>query len=87
MSVIFLWDNAIWNLLNSGPISLSIMVTLSESYLHNLEKNAIELALTFDNAPKTLCRFVDDSLAWFGSRSNATEFLNVLNSCYRYLIC
>ena len=63
MSVIFLWDNAIWNLLNSGPISLSIMVTLSESYLQNLEKNAIELALTFDIAPKTLCPFVDDSFA------------------------
>ena len=34
----FLWDNVIWNLLNSGPIGLSIMVVLSESYLQNLEK-------------------------------------------------
>ena len=32
----FLWDNVIWNLLNSGPIGLSIMVVLSESYLQNL---------------------------------------------------
>ena len=76
----FLWDNVIWNLLNSGPIGLSIMVVLSESYLQNLEKNAIELALRFDIAPKTFCRYVDDSHARFGSRSNATEFLNVLNS-------
>ena len=64
----FLWDNVIWNLLNSGPIGLSIMVVLSESYLQNLEKNAIELALRFDIAPKTFHRFVDDSHARFGRR-------------------
>ena len=34
----FFWDNVVWNLLNSGPIGLSIMVVLSESYLQNLEK-------------------------------------------------
>ena len=57
------------------------MVVLSERYLQNLEKkNAIELALRFDIASKTLRRYVDDSHARFGSRSNATEFLNVLNS-------
>ena len=76
----FLWDNVIWNLLNSRPIRLSIMVVLSQSYLQNLEKNVIDLALSFDIAPKTFCRYVDDSHAWLGSRSNATEFLNVLNS-------
>ena len=76
----FLWDNLIWNLLNSGPIGLSIMVALSESYLQNLEKHAIELALKFSIAPKTFRRYVDDSHARFGSRKNATEFLNVLNS-------
>ena len=70
----FLWDNVIWNLLNSGPIGLSIMVVLSESYLQYLEKNAIELALTFDIAPKTFRRYVDDSHARFGRRNNATEF-------------
>ena len=69
----FLWDNVIWNLLNSRPIHLSIMVVLSQSYLQNLEKNAIDLALSFDIAPKTFCRYVDDSHAQFGSRSNATE--------------
>ena len=57
------------------------MVVLSERYLQNLEKkNAIELALRFDIASKTLRRYVDDSHARFGSRSNATEFLNFLNS-------
>ena len=34
----FLWDNVIWDLLNSGPTGFSIMVVLSESHLQNLEK-------------------------------------------------
>ena len=34
----FLWDNVIWDLLNSGPIGFSIMIVLSESHLQNLEK-------------------------------------------------
>ena len=57
----FLWDNVIRNLHNSGPISLSIMLILSESYLQNLERNTTELALTFDIATKTFRRHVDDS--------------------------
>ena len=77
----FLWDNVIWNLLNSGPIGFSIMVVLSESYLQNLEKNAVELPLRFGIAPKTFRRYVDDdSYAPFGSRNNVNEFLNILNS-------
>ena len=57
------------------------MVVLSESYLQNLEKNAVELALRFGIAPKTFRRYVDDdSYAPFGSRNNVNEFLNILNS-------
>ena len=56
------------------------MVVLSENYLQNFEKNAIELALTFDIAPQTFRRYFDDSHARLGSRNNATEFLKVLNS-------
>ena len=41
------------------------MVVLSESYFQYIEKNAIELALTFDIASKTFRRYVDDSLARF----------------------
>ena len=59
----FLWDNVIWDLLNSGPIGLSIMVVLSESYLKNLEKHAIESALKFGTATKTFCRYLNDSHA------------------------
>ena len=44
----FLWHDVIWDFLNSGPVGLSLMVVLSESYLQNLEKNAIELVLRFD---------------------------------------
>ena len=40
----------------------------------------MELALTFDIAPRTFCRYADDSHAQFASRNNATELLNVLNS-------
>ena len=36
--------------------------------------------MRFDIAPKTFRRYVDDSHARFGSRNNANEFLNVLNS-------
>ena len=57
------------------------MFALSESYLQNLEKkNAIEFALRFAIAPKTFRRYVDDSHARFGSRRNATEFLNAFNN-------
>ena len=48
--------------------------------MQSLEKNAIELALTFDITPKTFRQYFDDSHARFGSKNNATEFLNVLNS-------
>ena len=45
-----------------------------------LKKNAIELALRFDVSAKVFRRYVDDSHARFGSRNNANEFLNFLNS-------
>ena len=45
-----------------------------------VEKNAVQLALRFDIAPKTTCRYIGDCHARFGRRSNASEFLNVLNS-------
>ena len=49
------------------------MILLSESYLQNFEKNAIELALAFAIASKTFHQYVDDSHARFGRRNNATE--------------
>ena len=77
----FLWDNVIWNLVNSGPIGLSITVVLLQSYSQNLEKHDTESALAFGIAPKTFHWYVDNSHTWFGSRDNdATQFLNALNS-------
>ena len=52
------------------------MAFLLENYLQNLEKHAIELALKFGIATKTFRPYVDVSHARFGSRNNATEFLN-----------
>ena len=52
------------------------MALLLENYLQNLEKHAIELALTFGIAAKTFWPCVDVSHVRFGSRNNATEFLN-----------
>ena len=76
----FLWGNVICNFVNTKPIGLSIMVALSRSYLQNLGRHSIQLALTFGIAPKTFCQYVDDSHARFGNKKNAIEFLNVLNS-------
>ena len=56
------------------------MDVLLQSYFQNLEKRDIELALAFDVAPKTFHWYVDNSHTWFGSRDNATEILNALNS-------
>ena len=74
--MLFFWDNFIWNLLNSGLISLWIKAVLLENYLQNLEKHAIEFALKFGIAAKTFQPYVDVSHARFGSRNNTTEFLN-----------
>ena len=58
-----------WNLLNSGPLGLSIMLVLLESPLQNLQKY------------NWFWRLSLHLNSWqFGSRNNATEFLNVLNS-------
>ena len=56
------------------------MPVLSESYLQNLEKHAIEIALKFGITPKIFQRSVNNFHARFESRNNATEFLNIRNS-------
>ena len=49
----FLWNGEIRILKNSGPIGLSFMVVLSESYVQNLEHKSTAEALTLNLAPKT----------------------------------
>lgn len=75
----FLFENKLRLLENSGPIGLSFMVILSESYLQKLESKAILEALNFNIAPKTFRRYVDDSHARFHSKDNANTFLHILN--------
>ena len=75
----FLWNNEIRILKNSGPIELSFMVVLSESYVQNLEHKAIAEALTLNLAPKTYRRYVDDTHAQFTSKKQSRQFQNILN--------
>ena len=57
----FLWNNEIRILRNSGPIGLSFMVVLCESWVQNLEPKAIAEELTLNLAPKPYRRFVHDT--------------------------
>ena len=75
----FLWNNEIRILKNSGPIELSFMVVLSESYVQNLEHKAIAEALILNLAPKTYRRYVDDTHARFTSKKQSRQFQNILN--------
>ena len=75
----FLWNNEIRILKNSGPIGLSFMVVLSESYVQNLEHKTIAEALTLNLAPKTYRRYVDDTHARFKSKEQSREFQKILN--------
>ena len=75
----FLYESKIRLLENAGPIGLSLMVVLSESYLQHLEHKAIAEALTIQIQPKTFKRYVDDSHARFTSKYHAKTFQEILN--------
>ena len=74
-----MWNNESRILKNWGPIGLSFMVILSESYVQNLEHKAIAEALTLNLAPKTYRQYVDDTHARFTSKEQSREFQNILN--------
>lgn len=42
----FLWENEIYELENSGPIGLALMVVISESFLQHLESNSFQKLLS-----------------------------------------
>ena len=75
----FLYENKIRLLENPGPIGLSLMVVLSESYLQHLEHKAIAEALTINIQPKLFKQYVDDSHARFTSKHHANTFQEILN--------
>ena len=77
----FLWNGNIYELENSGPIGLSLMVVMSEAFLQHLEKNAIHEAL-HHNPPielRSFYRYVDDSHSRFPDFNNAEMFKVILN--------
>ena len=74
-----LYENKMRLLENAGPVGLSLMVVLSESYLQHLEHKAMVEALTMQIQPKTFKRYVDDSHARFTSKHHANIFQKILN--------
>ena len=70
----FLWSNEIRILKNLGPIELSFMIALSESYFQNLEHKAISEVLTLNLAPKTYRQYVDDNHARSNLKSSFANF-------------
>jgi hypothetical protein len=77
----FLWNDTFYELINSGPIGLSLMVVISESFLQCKEKQAMHDALTM-NPPldlKSFYRYVDDSHARFPNFDQSDTFLEILN--------
>ena len=77
----FIWNNKIYKLKDSGPIGLSIMVVMAESFLQILETNAINDALYLQPPlqPLSYYRYVDDSHGRFQNIDDANKFLQVLN--------
>ena len=74
----FLYGNKIRLFENAGPIDLSLMVVLSESYLQHLERKAIAEALTIQIQSKHIKRYVDDSHTRFPSKHQANTFQEIL---------
>ncbi|XP_065664446.1 uncharacterized protein LOC136086103 [Hydra vulgaris] len=77
----FHWNNEIHVMENSGPIGLSFMVVLAESFLQFHENNAIKMALTKNPALnlKSFLRYVDNSYARFPNIKQAKQFQDILN--------
>ena len=76
----YLWNYQLYELQDSGPIGLALMVVMSEGFLQFHENRAIQQSLTTSVNLKSFKRYVDDSQARFPSERNATEFLHILNS-------
>ena len=77
----FLYDNQIHCLEDSGPIGLSLMVVLAESFLQTIEKKAINIAINLPIPvnPITHKRYVDDTHDRFTKKEQSEEFLRILN--------
>jgi hypothetical protein len=76
----FIWDGTMFDVPDSGPIGLSLMVVVSEAFLQYIEKYAIQQALQLQCNPISFLRYVDDSHSRFKSVQEANSFLKVLNA-------
>ena len=75
----FIWNHQIHMLKDSGPIGLSLMVVLAESYLQMIEGNALSVARNMNMAPITHYRYVDDTHNRFHTKEQSKQFLDILN--------
>ena len=78
----FLWNNEYRQLIDSGPIGLSLMVVVAEGFIQMIEMKAMTIARTPANSvcPITHKRYVDDSHDRFNTRRKSEKFLSILNS-------
>ena len=76
----FLWNDELYEIEDTGPIGLSLMVVIADGFLQHLESRAIAIALNRHVAPKTFFRYVDDSHFRFDTTEQALEFMDILNS-------
>ena len=75
----FLYENKIKLSENAGPIGVSLMWVLSESYLQHLGRKAIVEALTKQVQPKTFKGYVDENHNRFTSKHQANLLHEILN--------
>ena len=77
----FLWNNQIHSLKDSGPIGLSLMVVLADSYLQMIENKSLQIARNklVPVNPITHKRYVDDTHDRFLKKESSEEFLKILN--------
>ena len=83
----FVWNDTMFEVPDSGPIGLSLMVVVSEAFLQFIEKNAIQQSLNKQCLPISFLRYVDDSHSRFESSRDANNFLDILNQqdeCIQY---
>ena len=78
----FMLDNEIHCLQDSGPIGLSLMVVLAESFLQMIENKSLNIArnLPIPANPITHKRYVDDTHDRFHDKETSEAFLTILNS-------
>lgn len=78
----FIWNQKIHGLKDSGPIGLSLMVVLAESFLQMIENKSLSIArsLPIPVTPKTHKRYVDDTHDRFDTIDQSESFLEILNN-------